>query len=50
MMVRRNKTTKNTLLGNGYRAKGNVKYLQYLSYMNITDSKSLENCIEICVD
>ena len=29
-------------------AKGNVKYLQSLSYMNINDSGSLENCVEIC--
>ena len=29
-------------------AKGNVKYLQSLSYRNIKDSDSLENCVEIC--
>ena len=28
-------------------AKGNVKYLQSRSYMNIKDSDSLENCVEI---
>ena len=29
-------------------AKGNVKYFQSLSYRNIKDSDSLENCVEIC--